>query len=156
MEVAKKKPVVKVREKRLNRAKESSLEIISNIEKWSVDQKINIIDAGVSKTEFEEVKKQTGLDYETLSNILSVTKATLHSKKGNEKFNATVSERILMLAEIYAYGIEIFEDKSRFNQWLLSNLIALGGKRPVDYLHTQYGMEEIKNLIGRIAYGVYS
>ncbi|MFN5648212.1 MAG: antitoxin Xre/MbcA/ParS toxin-binding domain-containing protein [Sphingobacteriales bacterium] len=33
---------------------------------------------------------------------------------------------------------------------------ALGGKSPFDMLHTSFGREEVRNLIGRIAYGVYS
>jgi len=32
----------------------------------------------------------------------------------------------------------------------------LGDRRPIDYLQTLHGMQEIKHLIGRIDYGVYS
>ena len=131
-------------------------DLIANIDQWSTGEKIGIIEAGISKSQFEEVKKQSGLDYETLSHILLVTKATLHNKKGNEKFNASVSERLLMLAEIYAYGIETLGEKEKFNKWLVSGIVALDGKRPVDRLNTLLGMQEVKQIIGRIAYGVYS
>jgi len=159
MEVIKKKQAIKKRIKPVVSAKERKplvRDIMGNIEKWSVQQKIDIIKAGVSKTELEEVKKQTGLDYEMLSHILSVTKATLHNKKGNEKFSALVSDRVLLLADIYAYGIEVFGEKERFNRWLVSKIRALGDRRPIDYLQTLHGMQEIKHLIGRIDYGVYS
>jgi uncharacterized protein (DUF2384 family) len=33
---------------------------------------------------------------------------------------------------------------------------ALGGKKPFDLLHTSFGREEVRNLLGRIDYGVYS
>jgi putative toxin-antitoxin system antitoxin component (TIGR02293 family) len=134
----------------------SKRDIIGNVEKWSIDEKIDIIEHGVTKSEVEEVKKETGLDYETLAHILAVTKATLHNKKGNDKFNEVVSERLLLLAEIYAYGLEVFGDKAQLNTWLVSNIIALGGRRPLDRLNTTFGMQEVKQVLGRIAYGVYS
>jgi putative toxin-antitoxin system antitoxin component (TIGR02293 family) len=130
--------------------------LMKDVNKWSVSEKIAIIEAGVSKSEFEEVKKETGLDYEVLSHILTVTKATLHNKKGNEKFNTVVSERLLMLADLYVYGIEVFGEKERFNRWLVSEIRALNFKRPVDLLNTMMGMQEVKQIVGRIDYGVYS
>ena len=160
MELAKKKAAkVKKGISRNAGTKEKTIpanNIIGNVEKWSIHQKIDIVESGISKSQLEEVKKQTGLDYEVLSNILAVTKATLHNKKGNEKFNANVSERILLLADIYAYGIEVFGTKERFNSWLISNILALGGKKPIERLNTTLGMQEVKQILGRIDYGVYS
>ena len=157
MEVAKKKPAIKKSEKEaIKTPKILVRNIIGNVDQWGVQQKIKIINAGISKSELEEVKKQTGLDYDALAGILGVTKATLHNKKGNHKFNPQVSDRVLMLAEIYAYGIEVFGDKERFNTWLVSNILALGGRRPLDYLDTMHGMTEIKHLLGRIEHGGYS
>ena len=122
----------------------------------SVYDKINLIKAGVSKTQLEEIKKQTGLDYEALSHILSVTKATLHNKKGDEKFNPTISERLFRLAHIYAFGYEVFGDRERFNHWLTHPIRSTGGVAPIELLDTVYGMEEVKNIIGRIAWGIIS
>jgi uncharacterized protein (DUF2384 family) len=33
---------------------------------------------------------------------------------------------------------------------------ALGGKAPFDIINSQFGREEVKNILGRIEYGVYS
>jgi len=33
---------------------------------------------------------------------------------------------------------------------------ALGGKTPFELIDNQFGREEVKNVIGRIDYGVYS
>jgi putative toxin-antitoxin system antitoxin component (TIGR02293 family) len=131
-------------------------DIIRHVDEWNAFEKMDYIKAGISKLQFEEIKKQTGLDYETLSRILTVTKATLHNKKGDARFSATVSERILMLADIYAFGYDVFEDKGKFNAWIATPLHALNGKTPISIMDTVYGMEEVRNLIGRIAYGVYS
>lgn len=124
--------------------------------KMTAIEKMDMVRAGISKKDLEGLKETTGLDYEVLSAALAVTRATLINKKGIEKFNAALSERILSLAEIYSYGYEVFEDNSRFNNWMFSPNRALGGLAPYEILDNQYGREEIKNIIGRIDYGVYS
>ncbi len=123
---------------------------------WTSYQKIETIREGVSKEELENLKDQAEIDYTVLAKVLAVTKATLHSKKGKAKFDAFVSERILLLADIYSYGYQVFGEREKFNQWMKAPNRALGGVPPLSLADTVYGMEEIKNLIGRIDYGVYS
>lgn len=117
--------------------------------------KITIIKKGISKRELESIKEQSDLDYETLSSILSVSKAKLHSKKGAEKFDQNTSERIMLLADVLAYGQSVFEDKYSFNEWLKTSNKALGGKQPVELMDTIYGIDEVKKEIGRIEYGIF-
>lgn len=117
--------------------------------------KITIIKKGISKRELESIKEQSDLDYETLSSILSVSKAKLHSKKGTEKFDQNTSERIMLLADVLAYGQSVFEDRYSFNEWLKTSNKALGNKQPVELMDTIYGIDEVKKEIGRIEYGVF-
>ena len=119
-------------------------------------EKMVIVQSGLSKRDLENLKAKTRLDYGKLATALSVTRATLINKKKQEKFNATLSERIMSLADIYSYGYEVFEDEDRFNQWMLRPNQALNGRLPYDLIDNQFGREEVKDIIGRIAYGVYS
>lgn len=123
---------------------------------WSSYDKIDAIKNGISKEELEGLKNKSGLDYDTLAAILNVTKATLHNKKGKEKFDQYISERIFLLADLYSYGYEVFVDEERFNQWMKTANRSLGNAKPLSLLDTLYGIEEVKHLIGRIEYGVYS
>jgi len=119
-------------------------------------EKMNLVDEGVSKLDLENLKKSSGLDYKKLAEVLSVARATLINKKGKAKFNSALSEKIIGLADVYSYGYDVFEDKDKFNQWILSPNKALGGKKPFDLLNNTFGRQEIKHLIGRIDQGVYS
>ena len=96
------------------------------------------------------------MDYSSLAKILSVTRATLINKKKNDKFGSSISEKILDIADLYSYGFEVFEDESVFRRWMDTPNRALNSLKPFDLLDNQFGREEVKNLIGRIAYGVYS
>ncbi len=119
-------------------------------------QKMRIIKSGISKNYLETFKKATALDYDSLAGALSVTRATLINKKGAQKFSDQVSEKIVSLADLYSFGYEVFEDKDKFNKWMFIPNQALGGLAPFDIIDNYYGKEEVRNLIGRIAYGVYS
>ena len=119
-------------------------------------EKIGMIREGISKKDLENLKEKAGFDYNQLSKVLSVARATLINKKGNDKFDISLSEKIVSVADIYSYGFEVFEDENKFNDWIFRANKALGGQSPFNLLDSQYGREEIKNLIGRIDYGVYS
>ena len=124
--------------------------------KMTAIEKMQVVKQGISKADLEGFKERIGMDYDQLAVTLSVARATLINKKGSEKFNSAVSEKIVGLADIYSYGYEVFEDVDRFNRWIFSPNRALGGESPFDLLDNQYGREEVKNIIGRIDYGVYS
>lgn len=119
-------------------------------------EKMEKLRTGLNKKDLEKLKSRTALDYDKLSKALSVTRATLINKKGTEKFSPALTERMISLADIYSYGYEVFEDESRFNSWMFRPNNALGGKMPYDVIDNQFGREEVKNIIGRIDYGVYS
>lgn len=119
-------------------------------------QKMQIVRDGVTKIYLTKLKEETSLDYDALAQALSVTRSTLINKKGSQKFNDHVSERIIAVAELYSFGYEVFGNKENFNKWMFAPNQALGGEAPFELIDNQFGREEIRNLIGRIAYGVYS
>ena len=57
-------------------------------------EKIAIIKEGICKTDLEHLKQKADLDYNQLAVILSVARATLINKKGKEKFDVSLSEKI--------------------------------------------------------------
>lgn len=119
-------------------------------------EKMEATREGISKKALEELKNKAGFDYDQLAEVLGVARTTLINKRGGEKFPLGLSEKIMSLADLYSFGFEIFGDHREFNQWILEPLSALGGQAPYALLNNQYGREEVKNLIGRIAYGTYS
>ena len=119
-------------------------------------EKMTLARLGISKKGLEKLKDTIEVDYDDLAKALSVTRATLINKKGNEKFSTQLSERIVGLADIYSYGYEVFEVPDRFNHWMRHPNLALNGLPPYDLLESQFGREEVINLIGRIDYGVFS
>ncbi len=119
-------------------------------------EKMEVVKEGISKTDLEVLKAKAGMDYTELANALSVTRATLINKKKSEKFGLAVSEKILDIAELYSFGFEVFNDEEAFRNWMDTPVRALGFQKPSAFIDNQFGRQEVRNLIGRIAYGVYS
>jgi putative toxin-antitoxin system antitoxin component (TIGR02293 family) len=54
------------------------------------------------------------------------------------------------------HGVEVFEDQGKFNRWLRRPLPLLQQQSPLQLLDTVTGFRVVDQLLGRIAYGVYS
>ena len=117
---------------------------------------IGVIKKGISQKELLNLKNETELDYEKLSFIVGVTRQTLAKKDESYTYQVSESDKIFRLAALYSYGYDVFENKEGFNLWMRTENAALGNVRPIDFLDTAYGFQEVKDLIGRIDYGVYS
>jgi len=54
------------------------------------------------------------------------------------------------MKSVYKFGAYVFGSKKKFNSYLLSSPIALGGVKPIELLS-----EDLYTALGRIEYGIY-
>jgi putative toxin-antitoxin system antitoxin component (TIGR02293 family) len=66
------------------------------------------------------------------------------------------SDRTVRLAQVYATAVETFGDSEKAVSWLKTPNRVLRGAAPIDQLDTDPGVREVEDVMGRIAYGVYS
>ncbi len=66
------------------------------------------------------------------------------------------SDRMVRMARGYADAVEMIGDREKAIEWLSTPNRALGGERPLDQLDTDMGARMVEDILGRIAYGVYS
>ena len=119
-------------------------------------EKMTIIRAGITKANLQELMQKISLNYDQLSQLFGVTKSLFINKNSSERFDVSISEKIIGLADLYSYGYEVFESKEDFDKWIFKPNLALGNQAPYKLIDNQFGREEVRNLIGRIDYGVYS
>jgi len=60
------------------------------------------------------------------------------------------------IARVCAIAVEMIGDQDKAIEWLGTPNRALGGERPLDQLDTDTGAHMVEDILGRIAYGVYS
>jgi putative toxin-antitoxin system antitoxin component (TIGR02293 family) len=92
-----------------------------------------------------------------LSRKLGIPLRTLTRRLSEgSRLTAAESDRMVRLARVYASAVEMIGDEEKAVQWLRTPNRALGGERPLDQLDTEVGARAVEDILGRIAYGVYS
>jgi putative toxin-antitoxin system antitoxin component (TIGR02293 family) len=93
-----------------------------------------------------EISEKIGIPQRTLTRRL-----TQHSR-----LTPAESDRTVRLAQVYANAVETLGSGDKAAAWLKTPNRALRGGRPLDQLDTDPGVREVEDILGRIAYGVYS
>jgi putative toxin-antitoxin system antitoxin component (TIGR02293 family) len=112
---------------------------------------------GITYQEFEIIVNLLPFSTFDWSLFLHISDRTLlRYKVDNKRFDATLSERIIQIFNLYEKGVTVFEDNTAFNVWLKSRNVALGGIEPFTLLDSSYGIEIINQELIRIEYGIFA
>ncbi len=117
---------------------------------------VSLLEKGFTKRNYLNAKQFIGFSHDEMATILSVSTRTLETKGNNDRLNDSASERLLKLAEVLVLGTQTFNNLDLFRGWLERPLRPLGGKSPKEIMVNMYGLDTVKNLLGRISHGVYS
>ena len=93
-----------------------------------------------------EISEKIGIPQRTLTRRLAQ-----HSR-----LTAAESDRAVRLAQVFSTAAETLGTEEKAAAWLKTPNRALRGGRPLDQLDTDPGVREVEDVLGRIAYGVYS
>jgi len=92
-----------------------------------------------------------------LSRKLGIPQRTMTRRLSqHSRLSVAESDRTVRLARVYATAVEMIGNKEKAVEWLRTPNRALAGERPLDQLDTDLGAREVEDVLGRIAYGVYS
>jgi len=92
-----------------------------------------------------------------ISEKFGIPKRTLTRRlQQHSRLTAAESDRAVRLAQVYSTAAETLGDEQKAAAWLKTPNRALRGGRPLDQLDTDPGVREVEDVLGRIAYGVYS
>ncbi len=93
-----------------------------------------------------EIAEKIGIPLRTLTRRMAL----------DARLTAAESDRTVRLAQVFATASETLGDAEKAASWLKTPNRALRGVCPLDQLDTDPGVREVEDLLGRIAYGVYS
>ena len=112
---------------------------------------------GISASILFELAIALSVDRKCVSELLHISERTLSRRlKGDAKLTADESDRAVRLARMISSATEMIGDPGKASRWLQTANRALEGHRPFDLLDTDTGVEAVRDVLGRIAYGVYS
>jgi len=116
-----------------------------------------LVRKGLPVTSITALAEKLELANTVLSRKLGIPLRTLTRRLSHgSRLTASESDRTVRLARVYAGAVEMIGDKEKAAEWLRTPNRALGGERPFDQLDTDVGTRNVEDILGRIAYGVYS
>lgn len=117
---------------------------------------INLTREGVKKSTLKTLAAFLGITMEIMSRLLHTSYRNIQRKDDDSLLDTLKTERVLELASFTQRGVEVIGNKDAFAEWIQSPLIALGNKKPVDFLDTSFGIQLLTKLLGRLEQGVFS
>lgn len=112
--------------------------------------------AGIPKRALLSLVANLNFSLRSMSGLLNVAERTIQRKRDDELLDISTSEQVIQIAEVYSRGSDVFSSARNFQEWMETENISFGGKRPIELLPSRYGAQMILDEVGRIEYGVYS
>ncbi len=118
---------------------------------------ITIANKGVSVSVIMNFSEYFHLTKELVAQLLDISEPTLYRwSKANKTLDRNFSVKLFEIVDLFIYGEEVFGDRDSFFKWLNLPNEALGGLEPKELIEIPGGVSKVKDIIGRIEYGVYS
>lgn len=117
---------------------------------------IRLTREGVKKSSLKAVAAYLGISMEAMSGLLHTSYRNLQRKDDDSVLDTLKTERVLELASFAQRGTEVIGNKKMFAEWVQSPLMALGNKKPIDFLDTSFGINFLLKILGRLEQGVFS
>ena len=117
---------------------------------------LGAIRSGLPFAALEAIIEKLQLNIGEAAAVLRIPERTLARRKKEKRLLPDESDRVIRLARVYAHAVEVFETEEGATDWFEDPIRALGGRRPLDLLDTDMGVQRVDAVLTRIQYGVYS
>lgn len=118
---------------------------------------IHLASSGISAAVIMNFKDYFNISREDTAQMLNISSPTLYRWiKSNKSLDRNYSILLFDLTDLFLYGAEVFDSKENFMKWLNLPNTALGGLEPQELLEIPGGISKVKDIVGRIDYGVFS
>lgn len=118
---------------------------------------IHIAKEGISAAVIKNFILYFDLPKSVTAHMLNVSEPTLYRwAKANKNLDKNFSIKLFEIADLFLYGEEVFSDRDKFFKWLKLPNPALGGLEPQELIELPGGVSKVRDILGRIEYGVYS
>lgn len=121
-----------------------------------IDEFREFIRKGFPRKALSSVTVEYHLSAEDITHSLGISQATLTRRKKQHRLLSNESDGLFRIAWIGSLAETIFGDNEKAARWLHKPNRALGNRVPLSMLDTVIGFQEVKTILGRIEYGVYS
>ena len=123
--------------------------------KKDLTELVDVLRAGASPRVFFNLAVELSTSQKDLSKLIGLSPAAFTRRRRSKRLSPEESSRAYRVAWAYQRALQLFEgDREAAVRWLKESAKALGGSSPLEYLDTEAGADAVRDLIGRLEYGV--
>lgn len=117
---------------------------------------IRTVRAGLSGRVLQKAVNALRSDREVFVRLMETDSGNLHRFFKRKHLGRVQSEELLDTLKLYIEAARVFGDQEIAQEWLHSEVRALGGSRPVDLFDTFAGRDMVRDVLGKIEFGEFS
>jgi putative toxin-antitoxin system antitoxin component (TIGR02293 family) len=141
-------------DKPLNILEESKLSY-GSVDDKDIFRLIDAIRVGINFPVFTSIAKQSSFTMNEWSGFLHLSERTMQRyQKGKKTFDSSSSEKIMEILLFIRFGTDVFGSSEKFTLWLETKNVALGNKKPKEFLDNTFGIGLLKDELTRIEHGI--
>jgi len=115
---------------------------------------LEIVERGLPSYTVELLVEVLDLTIDEVCRIIHVSRRTL-ARYRNRTLNPHLSDHILMVYNVYERTVEVMESSENAKIWLKNPNKVFRFRRPLDYLSSFAGSQEVLDELGRLQHGVF-
>lgn len=115
---------------------------------------IKLKNVGITKKALLSFSNYSGISLKEMPTILPISLRTIQRHKLSDHFDASISDQLIHITEVFAKGKEVFEDKHKFLSWLSLPNRIFDNQKPIILVNSIIGREMILDELGRIEHGI--
>ncbi len=136
---------------------EEPIAVYANFDDSSIYALIEKVKNGLSFKAFSQIAKLNPFKFSEWASFLHLSDRTMQRyQKENKTFDSIYTEKIFEVSILTKYGVEVLGSLENYNTWLNTPNIPLGNIIPKSLLDNTFGIQALKDELGRIEHGVFA
>jgi putative toxin-antitoxin system antitoxin component (TIGR02293 family) len=116
---------------------------------------IKMVRNGIGFAAFDKFSNKSPFSQNEWSTYLHLSERTMQRYRNEKRtFDPLQSEKIIEIALFYNKGVEVFGTPEKFNAWLETDNLAIGGIKPKTLLDNSFGISILRDELTAIEYGI--
>jgi len=115
---------------------------------------VQLVEQGLPVGTLEQLKLLGELSEQELGVV--IPRRTLSHIRKAERLSPEQSDRVARVAAVFGLAHRTLQDRAKGNDWMRRPNRALDAHTPLSMLRTAAGAKLVEQILGRIAFGVYS
>ena len=127
----------------------------SSIDDINAMSLIKMVRNGIAFATFDQFANKSPFSSNEWSTYLHLSERTMQRYRIEKRtFDPLQSEKIIEIALFYNKGVEVFGTTEKFNSWLETDNLAIGGIKPKSLLDNSFGISILRDELTAIEYGI--